>query len=101
MAELQIDSWIVTWTRGVWRYAGRLAGMPRDRWTMKAFIWDAAECPRAKGRWQHGPKKRWSSSILHFLPDAGYDVDGAEWLELALDTKRWKNWEKDFCSTRW
>lgn len=58
LTELQIDSWIVTWRHKVWRYAARLADVPQDRWTIEAANREAAECSKAKRRWQHGPRKR-------------------------------------------
>eukprot|EP00959_Pyramimonas_sp_CCMP1952_P276542 5780807-Pyramimonas_sp.AAC.1 len=72
--------------------------MPTDRWAVKATVWNAADCPRAKGRRPHAPKKRWNKEILQFLQDAGHDVDGTNWFYIAADKNMWKDLEKDFCS---
>ena len=100
MAELNMDSWGITWRRNIWRYAARLAGMPKDRWAVKATTWNAEDCRRARGRRPHGPNKRWNHEILQFLLNAGYDVDGTNWLHVATNHKWWKDMEKEFCCYR-
>ena len=97
MVQLQIDSWCVAWRRKVWRYAGRVAAMPADRWAQKAATWCAADDPRSRGRQHRRPKMRWADEIVQFLRHADHDVDITNWMEMAKDASFWGGLEDEFC----
>ena len=95
--KLHIENWCVAWRRKVWRYAARVASMPAERWALKSVLWPAADDPRARGRRQHRPKKRWADDIVLFLKDAGHNVDATSWVDTAKDSDFWEGLEQGFC----
>ena len=96
MNNLQIDSWIVTWRRKVWRYAARVAAMSPDKWASKVLTWRAEEDARARGRRPGRPQLRWSDEINSFLRDRGHHSEGTGWLVHACEHDLWSSLEDIF-----
>ena len=62
LARLKIDSWVTTYRRRKWRYAGKLANEVEDCWTKSALDWTPGGA-RKVGR----PKLRWADDISKCL----------------------------------
>ena len=61
-----------------WRWAGHVARMQDDRWTIRTTEWQVRKGRRPRGR----PKMRWKDDIMKW--------QGATWTRTAKDRKKWK-----------
>ena len=66
-------------TKSKWKWAGHVARMNDNRWTIRSTEWQVREGKRSRGR----PKRRWQDDI--------YKYQGASWTRIAKDRKIWKN----------
>ena len=66
-------------TRSKWKWAGHVARMSDNRWTIRSTEWQVREGKRSRGR----PKRRWQDDICKY--------QGASWARTAKDRKRWKD----------
>ena len=66
-------------TRSKWKWAGHVARMSDNRWTIRSTEWQVREGKRSRGR----PKRRWQDDICQY--------QGASWARTAKDRKRWRN----------
>ena len=66
-------------TKSKWKWAGHVARMNDNRWTIRSTEWQVREGKRSRGR----PKRRWQDDI--------YKYQGASWTRTAKDRQRWKD----------
>ncbi|CAH2238494.1 jg5675 [Pararge aegeria aegeria] len=67
-----------------WRWAGHIARMVDDRWTLRLTSWTGPAGHRKVGR----PYARWSDDIVK--------VAGINWMQIAKDRDRWSSLEEAF-----
>ena len=65
-------------TNTKWRWAGHVARMQDNRWTIRTTEWQVRKGRRPRGR----PKMRWKDDIMKW--------QGAPWTRTAKDRKKWK-----------
>ena len=65
-------------TNTKWRWAGHVARMQDNRWTIRTTDWQVRKGRRPRGR----PKMRWKDDIMKW--------QGATWTRIAKDRKKWK-----------
>ena len=65
-------------TNTKWRWAGHVARMQDNRWTIRTTEWQVRKGRRPRGR----PKMRWKDDIMKW--------QGATWTRTAKDRKKWK-----------
>ena len=65
-------------TNTKWRWAGHVARMQDNRWTIRTTEWQVRKGRRPRGR----PKMRWKDDIMKW--------QGAAWTRTAKDRKKWK-----------
>ena len=65
-------------TNTKWRWAGHVARMQDNRWTIRTTEWQVWKGRRPRGR----PKMRWKDDIMKW--------QGATWTRTAKDRKKWK-----------
>ena len=82
-AKAGVESWVRTFRRRKWRFAGRLARVNDDRWSWKVLSW----VPQSHRSWQR-PRTRWSDSLAQFA--------GGNWSEVASDAAYWCALEHGF-----
>ena len=99
----------------VWRWAGRVAGMPDDRWAKRLLAWDPHHgWVRHAGAWKSTsdaagpapiyPKKfgrpflRWRDCIDRFWRSCGRQDS---WLCAAEDAHAWRRLEGSFLTSLW
>ena len=66
-------------TKSKWKWAGHVARMTDNRWTIRSTEWQVRDGKRSRGR----PKRRWQDDI--------YKYQGASWTRAAKDRQRWKD----------
>ena len=94
LRRYRIDDWLTGWKRKMWRWAGRVASLPHDRWARKAMVWQPETLAHAKGRSQAHPRKRWADDIVRFLHSREIDATLNSWHQHTAD---WHILEKTFC----
>ena len=82
-AKLGLESWVQTYRRRKWRFAGRLARLEDGRWSHKILNWQP-ESHRSRQR----PLTRWSDQLTKYA--------GGNWMEIAVDTAHWSALEEGF-----
>ena len=66
-------------TKLKWKWAGHVARMKDNRWTVRCTEWQVRDGKRSKGR----PKRRWRDDIQQWL--------GATWSRKARDRQKWRD----------
>ena len=64
-----------------WKWAGHVARMKDNRWTIRCTEWQVRDGKRSRGR----PKRRWRDDIQQWLGV------GATWSRKAKDRQKWKD----------
>ena len=82
-AKHNLESWVQTYHRRKWRFAGRLARIEDGRWSRKILDWQP-ESSRSRQR----PLTRWSDQLTQYA--------GGNWMEIAIDTVHWSALEEGF-----
>ena len=77
--KTKLDDIIETATKAKWRWAGHVARMNDNRWTIRTTEWQVRKGKRSQGR----PKQRWSDDIVKW--------QGATWTRTAKDRTKWRN----------
>lgn len=70
-----------------WNWAGHIARLKDNRWTIKTTQWKGPLGKRNVGR----PNKRWTDDIIQ--------TAGKEWMKAAADRKSWKKMGETFTQT--
>ena len=66
-------------TKLKWKWAGHVARMKDNRWTIRCTEWQVRDGKRSRGR----PKRRWRDDIQQWL--------GATWSSKAKDRQKWRD----------
>jgi hypothetical protein len=93
MSIVGMESWITSQKRKKWRWAGHVARMTDDRWTVKSLLWMPEHANRRVGR----PSRRWSDDIDQFCQEH-FDCEAGEWVLYAQSREDWKHLEDVFVS---
>ena len=65
-------------TNTKWKWAGHVARMNDNRWTVRCTEWQVRNGKRSRGR----PRRRWHDDIQHW--------QGATWSRKARDRQQWR-----------
>jgi hypothetical protein len=92
MTKVGVESWVTMQKRKKWRWAGHVARMSDDRWTVKSLLWSPENGERRVGR----PKRRWTDAIDDFCHD--FDVESGSWVLLGQSWDEWQRFEDAFAN---
>ena len=85
MKKFHMRPWTTLQCAKLWKWAGKVAQTPGERWTDKIIAW-SVPCVRPQGR----PKTRWSDSVNAFLSSLiGSHHTDDDWRDVAKDAGRW------------
>ena len=73
---------VITKTR--WKWAGHVARIKDNRWTVRCTEWQVRNGKRSRGR----PRRRWRDDIQQW--------QGATWTRVAKDRQQWKRLEEGY-----
>ena len=62
-----IEDWPTTYFRRKWRWAGHIARLADDRWTIQSVLWDPVAGARNVGR----PRRRWTDALDNYFARCG------------------------------
>ena len=94
MEKYNVREW--TWQQRdrLWRWASKVAHSKDGRWSHEVLHWDPIG-QRPKGR----PRARWTDQLTSFLKrKLGRDIGAYDWIELAKNSKIWKDLREEFCN---
>jgi len=91
-----IEEWTTRYLRKKWRWASRIAGHSRDRWTKLATSWEPEFDERRCAIRHHArPRRRWDHEIGAYLQHNEVHKQ-THWMHLAQDTDKWHATESKF-----
>ena len=110
LANLHIPDWISIQRSRKWTWASRIANDTRNKWSLKALLWDPTLDPRYSARRRQArPRRRWSDDIRQHArhhdnddddddrePQLGTDRSDRVWMTLARDADLWYEMEDEF-----
>ena len=112
LTNLHIPDWISLQRSRKWTWASRIANETRDKWSLKALLWDPTLDPRYSARRRQArPRRRWNDDIRQYAQQLNdSDDNGGEtqlsdtsdhtWMALARDLEMWDEMEDEFVSRR-
>ena len=79
------DSWVTSYRRRKYRFAGKVACCGDDRWSHKLLFWEPIS---SRGRRVGRPTARWDDDFTYLM--------GGNWQRVARDTSLWQLLEDEF-----
>jgi hypothetical protein len=92
MKTTGVEAWVPAQRRKKWRWAGHVARMTDERWTVLSLAWEPAKGRRNVGR----PRLRWADCLDQFFA-SHWDFAPGAWQLCAMSREDWNTLENDFC----
>ena len=114
MQSLGMEDWVSIQRRRKWRWAHQVATDTRNKWTLKAAMWDPTLDATCNPRRRPGrPVTRWTDDIIAHLArnitqynnknqqtgdnkNDAFLMEHSQWIDIAQDSKVWKSMEDSY-----
>ena len=83
------ESWVISQRRRKWRWAGRVARLADERWTLQTLLWEPLEGSRGVGR----PMLRWTDAFVSYF-NTIHGANGHDWMLYAQQPEAWHEHEE-------